>query len=135
VIALDTSILIRYAVGDDPAQSAAAARFIEYELTPESPGFVSLVAVVELSWVLRKVYGAPAEAVTNLLQTLLSSPQIVVENSEALERALARTECGLPDALIHEVGAGAGCERTVTFDRRFARQPGVELLGPVLRGG
>jgi predicted nucleic-acid-binding protein len=133
VIALDTNILVRYAVADDPEQSAIAARLIETELTPDRPGFVSLVAVAELSWVLRRVYGGSADAVATILRALLSSPQIVVENPEALERALDRPEHELADALIHEIGAGAGCEKTVTFDRKFARLAAVEV--PSARAG
>ena len=130
MIAIDTNVLVRYIVGDDPTQSALAARFIETELTPETPGFVTLVAVVELSWVLRGLYGASAETVTTILRTLLASPQIAVENPDAVERAITALRVDLADALIHEVGRSAGCEKTITFDRKFARTPGVELLSP-----
>ena len=129
MIAIDTNVLVRYVVGDDPLQSEIAAHFVETELTPERPGFISLVAVVEFSWVLRRLYGASAETVTTILGTLLASPQIVVENPDAVERAIAGPHSDLADALIHEVGQAAGCGKTVTFDRRFARAEGVELLG------
>jgi predicted nucleic-acid-binding protein len=128
VIAIDANVLVRYLVGDDPTQSEIAAHFIETELTPERPGFISLVAVVEFSWVLRRLYGASAETVTKILGTLLASSQIVVENPAAVERAIASPHDDLADALIHQVGRAAGCEKTVTFDRRFARAEGVELL-------
>ncbi len=128
MIAIDTNVLVRYVVGDDHSQSAIAASFIETELTPERPGFISLVAVVEFSWVLRRLYGASADTIATILGTLLASPRIVVESPDAVERAIASPHDDLADALIHEVGRAAGCEKTVTFDRRFARSLGVELL-------
>ena len=128
MIAIDTNVLVRYVVGDDPIQSAQAARLLEDTLTPEIPGFVSLVVVVELSWVLGRAYRASPETVRDVLRRLLESRQIVVQAADVVERALAPTESDLADLLIHYLGAAAGCERTVTFDRRFARTPGVERL-------
>ena len=129
MIAIDTNVLVRYIVGDDQAQSALAVSFIETRLTPEAPGFISLVVVVELSWVPRKLYGASAETVSTIPRTLLATPRIAVENPEAVTRAIAGPHDDLADALIHQVGRSAGCDKTITFDRGFARTPGVELLG------
>ncbi len=128
MIAIDTNVLVRYVVGDDPVQSAQAARFLEDALTPESPGFVSLIVVVELSWVLARAYRASGETVRDVLRRLLESRQIVVQSADVVERALTPAEGDLADALIHHLGVAAGCDRTVTFDRRFARMAGVERL-------
>jgi predicted nucleic-acid-binding protein len=51
VIGLDTDILVRYIMQDDPAQAATASLLLE-ALTPEAPGFVPILVVVELGWVL-----------------------------------------------------------------------------------
>lgn len=129
MIALDTNVLIRYIVGDHPAQSALAATLIEDELTPDRPGLIAVVAIVELSWVLRGLYGASAQTVREIVHGLLGSRQILVENAAVVERAIGVAHEDLAAALIHEVGKAAGCENTVTFDRRFARLAGVERLG------
>ena len=55
MIGLDTNVLVRYVTQDDPVQSPKASRLIE-SLTTASPGFVSLVSVVELVWVLQSSY-------------------------------------------------------------------------------
>jgi antitoxin PrlF len=47
VIGLDTNVLVRYLAQDDPKQSASATRFIETRLSERSPGFISLVVLVE----------------------------------------------------------------------------------------
>lgn len=129
MIALDTNVLIRYIVGDHPAQSARAATLIEDELTPDRPGLITVVVIVELSWVLRGLYGASAQTVREIVHGLLGSRQILVENAAVVERAIGVAHEDLAAALIHEVGKAAGCENTVTFDRRFARLAGVERLG------
>ncbi len=51
MIGLDTNVVVRYIMQDDPKQSPKATRLIE-SLTSDAPGFVPLVAVIELVWVL-----------------------------------------------------------------------------------
>ncbi len=129
MIALDTNVLVRYFVGDDPAQAAVARRVIEETLSPTEPGFVSLVVIVELNWVLIRVYGCPVSQVVAICAELIASPTIVVEQATAVAAALALPHDDLADNLLHELGKSHGCERTVTFDRKFARLTGVELAG------
>ena len=127
MIALDTNVLVRYLVGDDAKQAAVATRVIEEILTPSEPGFVSLVVLVELSWVLDRVYGCQVNQVASIFAELIASPTILVEQAAAVAAAIARPHDDLADNLLHEIGKTHGCARTVTFDRKFARLPGVEL--------
>lgn len=127
MIALDTNVLVRYLVGDDASQAAVARRVIEETLTAAEPGFVSLVVLVELSWVLERVYGCPVSQVASIFAELIASPTILVEQAAAVAAAIAQPHDDLADSLLHEIGKTHGCGRTVTFDRRFARSPGVEL--------
>jgi predicted nucleic-acid-binding protein len=55
MIGLDTNVLVRYIMQDDPKQSAKATKLIE-SLDGDSPGFVSIVSVIELYWVLTSCY-------------------------------------------------------------------------------
>ncbi len=128
MIAIDTNILVRYFADDDAAQSALARRFIEGELTIERPGLVTVVAVVELVWVLQRVYGQSAASVRQTLLKLLDAGQIVVEHADIVKSALTHSHDEVADILIHETARIRGCEKTVTFDRRFARVAGVQLL-------
>lgn len=57
MIGLDTNVLLRYLVKDDPAQFARARRLIETHLTPDEPGWIGLVVAAELVWALRFHYG------------------------------------------------------------------------------
>ena len=129
MIGLDTNVLVRYIAQDEPAQSAAATAVIE-SLTEESPGFVSLVAVLELDWVLRRRYQLSRERALAVLRRLLDSVEIVVQEAELLRRMLSRPSgAELADAMASELGRKAGCEHTLTFDRRAARTlEGMKLL-------
>lgn len=129
MIGLDTNVLIRYVAQDEPAQAAAATALIE-GLSETEPGYVSLVTVVELAWVLERSYRVPADAIAATVRGLLTAREIVAQEPEVVTRALDRTAsgAGFADAVIAELGTQAGCSHTVTFDRVAARIAGMRLL-------
>ncbi len=51
---IDTNILVRHYTQDDPVQSPVATRFLDRCCSVENPGWISLVVICELSWVLRQ---------------------------------------------------------------------------------
>lgn len=128
MIAVDTNVLVRYFAQDDEIQSAKARQCLENELTPDQPGFISSIVLVELIWVLDGIYAVPMAGVIEIIEALLNAQTLVVEHSDAVERALHLAHGDIADALIHEIGKIAGCAKTVTFDKKFARLVGVELL-------
>ncbi len=130
MIGLDTNVIVRYVVQDDPAQTAAATRVID-SLSAENPGFVSLVVVAELAWVLDFSYQAKQEKIERVLQTLLESKEIIVEQAETVVHALRLFRAGganFVDFLIERSGHAAGCDHTFTFDQKAARSAGMRLL-------
>jgi predicted nucleic-acid-binding protein len=129
VIALDTNVLVRYLAQDDPAQAQTATRFIEERLMADDPGFISTVVLCEIVWVLETCYQVATAEVAAIVKQLLDTRQIVVDEANAVRAALNHSSVDLVDAIIHELGRSRGCQATVTFDRKFARLEGVELLG------
>ena len=130
MIGLDTNVLVRYLVQDDPAQSARANQLMENELSEEEPGFVGLVVLAETSWVLQRLYSATASEIRETVADLLGTSQFVVENRDAVTHALAKTQdnnCAFADALIAASAVGAGCASVVSFDRGAVRA-GMTLL-------
>jgi len=128
VIALDTNILVRYLVRDEVAQAKLARQLFQKELSTERPGYVSIAATLELEWVLRSGYGFRRDAIRAAILGLIDTPTLIFEAEGAVSRAAADGPGDFVDRLIHFVGAAAGCQRTVTFDRAFAKLDGVELL-------
>jgi len=128
VITIDSNVLIRYIVRDDPVQAERARRLLQEELTAEEPGLITVAALAELCWVLRRGYRRSREEIESIVLELMQVEQLVFERAEAIEAALASPHAGVVDSIIHEVGLLLGSERTLTFDRKFARLDGVELL-------
>lgn len=131
MIGLDTNVIVRYLVQDDPAQSAAATRFIEQSVTPEQPGYITGITLCELVWVLAECYGADRARIKTVIEGLLSARQLVVEEADVVWNALrdwAASGADFSDALIGRIVVARGGGRIVTFDRAAAKLPGFELL-------
>ena len=88
MIGLDTNILVRYLVQDDPVQSAKATELIERRLTPDNPGFVSIVAMVETVWVLDRSYGFAAQEITAAIERMLQAETLVIDNEQEVFSAM-----------------------------------------------
>jgi predicted nucleic-acid-binding protein len=130
MIGLDSNILVRYLTQDDPVQAARATRLIERQLTEKQPGFITLVVLVEVWWVLKRLYRATAPELRLTVQDLLDTRQFVVEQRSAVMQALKRLDASsgdIADTLIVELSLTAGCERVVTFDKDAVRT-GMTLL-------
>ncbi len=127
MIGLDTNVLVRFFVADDPAQGERAARFIESRCTIDDPGFVDRIALCEMVWVLSSGYGFGRAEIARVVDALLASRDIVLEDHQAVRGALRVFERGVADfadALIGLVNRARGCEATATFDRKAARLDG-----------
>jgi predicted nucleic-acid-binding protein len=131
MIGLDTNVLIRYLTQDDPVQSAKATEILERRLTQKNPGFVSLVAMVETVWVLDRAYGLTARELATAVERLLQVEVLTIENEQEVFTAMVAIKQGrgsFADALIAELGARAGCTRTLTFDQKALRLASFELV-------
>lgn len=131
MIGLDTNVLVRFLVQDDPEQAEAASTLIA-ALTEDSPGFVCREVLVELVWVLERAYGLGRDDIAQALDGLLAARELVLEAADHAALALDRYRKGGPgfaDQMVVLAGQGAGCRDTVTFDRKAAGLPGMRLLG------
>lgn len=123
--AIDTNVLIRLII--DEEQSAAAERFARDGV------WVSTLVLAEAAWVLAKLYHWKPAAVADAVEVLLDTENLVMQDSNAVPRALglfrARPSLGLTDCLIIELAREAGHLPLGTFDRKLSKAPGTELLG------
>lgn len=131
MIGLDTNIVVRYLTQDDPKQSQIATRLMERTLSSDEPGFISLVVLAEIVWVLVSLYFVDRAGIVQIVSGLLTTEQLRVESAELAWRAKRRYEASkadFSDALIAECAVAAGCKRAVTFDRAAAATSGFDLL-------
>ncbi len=129
MIGLDTNILVRYLTQDDIAQSAAAVKVIE-SLSPELPGFLSLVVVAELIWVLQFSYHFKKPEIEHVIDRLLRSRELIIERAEVVSQALRKfrvSRANFADCLIERCGHAAECQYMLTFDKHAA-EAGMKLL-------
>ena len=131
MIGLDTNILLRFLVDDDPLQNEEARAFLSTR-DFENPVFVSAVTLAETVWVLNRRLKFPIASVVAMLRDLLASEGLVVEHAEELGQLIGNDDLpqtDIADYLIAWAGRSAGCSRTVTFDQKAAKSvPGMELL-------
>lgn len=130
MIGLDTNVLVRYIMQDDPKQSPKATRLIE-SLTNDQPGFVPLVAVVELVWVLSSSYVLSRDQVAEALNLLLRSKEIVIDRAELVlkaQRRFAQGGADFADCLIERIAHAQGCDTTMTFDAGAVKAAGMTLV-------
>lgn len=116
MIALDTNVLVRLFMNDDPEQTAASLRVlngVERVLLLDT-------VLLETVWVLQSIYAASREDAFEALQRLLAiaTPQTRVA-SQALE--WFRDGMDFADALHLATATAARCETLVSFDSKFVQ--------------
>ena len=122
MIAIDTSILVRFLTNEHPEQSSRARALLEgHEV------FVALTVLLETEWVLRSAYRLAPERIYAALRAFAGLPQVRIEAPDRLARALDRAEASLDFADALHLDAATPAEAFVTFDARFIK--GARRLG------
>ena len=128
---LDTNVLVRFLLRDDPQQAECAKRVIDEALAAGEPVAVALLAILETEWVLRSRAKLEKKTVITTFRMLLESRDLRIEHEESLEEALYLYEnnsADFADCLMATRYKRTGCTAMLTFDRKAATMPGVVLL-------
>lgn len=131
MIGVDTNVLVRHLVKHDPSRAEDARRFLDGR-SPDDPAYVSTAVIVETISVLGRIYRVQRADIVRILETLLRSRDILIESAASLRRSLADAEeanTDIADAIITHAAIDAGCDWTVTFDKRAQRLPGMFPVG------
>ena len=114
-VAVDTNVLVRAVVGDDPVQARIAADV----LTDAELIAVALPSLCEFVWVLRRVYDFPISDVAAAVRALLAATNVEV-NRPAVEAGLSILDAGgdFADGVIAYEGNWLGAETFVSFDKK-----------------
>ncbi|MGA2561740.1 MAG: type II toxin-antitoxin system VapC family toxin, partial [Terracidiphilus sp.] len=125
MMGLDTNVLLRYLAQDDPRQSRRATEIVERRLTEQEPGFVSLVTILEVAWVLKSLFKRSRHEIANDIEMLLAADTLEVQNEQEVYLAIVSLRNGIgtfEDALIGSLGIWRGCSATLTFDKDAAKR-------------
>jgi predicted nucleic-acid-binding protein len=129
MLAIDTDLIVRYLVGDDPGQAARARRLID-----NNDVFVCTTVLLETEWVLRGVYGFSAAQCSKALADFAGLPRAGLEDAAAVAKALGWTQQGMDFADGLHLAKAEGCEAFISFDRDFAKAAntlgGIKVRAP-----
>src|SRR5690606_21032994 len=99
--AVDTNVVVRLLVQDDPAQAAAAEAFIA------GGAWISQLVLAEATWVISAVFGRKPTQVADAIGQLLQHESLVVQEPDvvalALEQFRKNPALGFSDCLILEI--------------------------------
>lgn len=130
MIAVDTNVVLRFLVSDDPDQSARAR-----ELFASEQVFIPDTVVLETAWVLGYSYELNKTTIAAGLRRLFGLANVHLRDAAEMALALEWHDHGLDFADALHLAQSAHCTRMMTFDRRFAARGeeisgvGVELVG------
>lgn len=131
MIALDTNVVLRLVVEDDPGQLAVVRDLVGAAEAAGETCLLTDVVLCEIEWVLLSAYGATRADVLAAVQSLAGESLFDFEDRARLHRALDSYQHGrgdLSDYLIGHTSAALGARTTFTFDRGLAGDPGFTVL-------
>lgn len=131
MIGLDTNVLVRYLTRDDAEQYRRAKAFLESTCTETEPGFINIIVLSEVVWVLRRTYDASRNDIVRIIEQLLLTRQLAIQHRGAVATALEAYRNGsadFADCLLGAVNREAGCTATATFDRAAGAMKAFDLL-------
>ena len=131
---LDTNVLIRYLLRDDPVQAEQARATIESAVQSGEPVVICLLTMLESEWVLRTCASLDKRAVISTFRMLLETRDIRIEQEETLEEALYLYEnnnTDFADCIMAARYARLGCPAMLTFDKKASQLPGVVAISDI----
>ena len=116
MLAIDTNLIVRYLVGDDPGQATRARRLID-----NNDVFICTTVLLETEWVLRNVYGFSAAQCAKALSGFAGLQRVTLEDPIAAAMALDWMPKGMDFADGLHLAKAGDCEAFISFDLDFAK--------------
>jgi predicted nucleic-acid-binding protein len=121
--AIDTNVLVRLIVRDDPEQVRAAEAFTS------NGAWISHLILAETMWVLDAVYDRTSEQIATAIECLLDHKDLALQDPDVvtatLEQFRKRPALSFSDCLVLEIARKARNVPLGTFDRGVARLDGA----------
>lgn len=131
---VDTSIILRLLVKDDDVKIKAVEKLIRNAEGAGSALYILPVAILEIVWVLQKVYKFDRSSIRELVIAILNTPQLHVEKEDVFRKALLAFEIKnvkFADAVMGYWGLDKGYETVFTYDEKdFKRIEGLKVKKP-----
>jgi predicted nucleic-acid-binding protein len=131
MIGIDTNILLRLWLDDDPSQNKRIDALLAAHGGAPGSLLVTDVVLAEAVWTLKSAFDQDKPAQLLAVRSLLEETAFAFEDREAVAAALSLFDagsCGFVDCLVVAKHARQGCDFTATFDRGMRKLPGVKVL-------
>ena len=123
---IDTNVLVRLIVRDEPAQFEKAEAFVA------QGAWVSQLVLAETVWVLESVYGFNRVKIATLVGMLVEHDRLTLQDEDVIRGAHSAFErsrsAGFTDCLIVEAARKAGHLPVGTFERAMSRIDGGQEI-------
>jgi len=133
-VVIDTNLLVRYLTDDDPQKAKAVDVLLNRAGKGELRILIPSIVVAELVWVLESSYKMTADEIAKLLEAILNTPGIAVQEKGIIKAALSlykTKEIDLIDAWIIEFAKARGAKKIYTFDKKhFKGVEEVAIISP-----
>jgi len=117
IVAVDTNILVRFLVADEPEQARRAR-----ELFSLNTILIPTTVLLETEWVLRSAYGFGREEIENAFIRLCGLPQVVLDQPEVVRTALTGYGAGLDFADALHLTSSRRAQSFATFDQDLRKR-------------
>lgn len=114
--AIDTNVLVRLLVGDNPAQSKASQKLFSTEDI-----FIPDTVLLETEWVLRAAYGLSVEDICTALQRVCGLANVSVSDGQLVARVIDWHRAGFDFADAFHLALSKGHDTLKTFDASFIK--------------
>lgn len=131
MIGIDTNVIVRYIVQDDPEQARAATKLIEQSCTINNPGYINHIVLCEIVWVLRRNYKLDKQSIYQVIEQIMRTDRLIIEDIQLVWKALEtfkETKADFADCLLSQRNLQAGCRYTATLDDAASVTKGYKHL-------
>ena len=131
---IDTSAVLRLLVKDDPAKARAVERVLKESKGKDFALYLLPVTILEIVWVLEKVYRLNRKAIRELVEAILNTPELKCPLEQVFRQALITYETQnikFADAVMGYWGLHEGLTTVYTYDEKdFKKIVGLEVRKP-----
>jgi uncharacterized protein len=131
---LDTNLLVRYLTEDDPGKADAVENLLDMASRGEGRLLIPSVVIAELVWVLESFYKMEGSRIAELIEALLDTPGLVVQENRLIRQALEiyrQKQIDFIDAWILTFARQRSVPRIYTYDKRhFKNIPDLDVIEP-----
>lgn len=131
MIGIDTNVIVRYIVQDDPKQAKAATKLIEQTCSTDNPGYINHIVLCEIVWVLKRNYKLDKQSICQVIEQIMRTDRLMIEDIQLVWKALEtfkKTKADYADCLLGQRNLQAGCQYTATLDDAASLTKGYKHL-------